>query len=46
MLQYGETTLHKAALRGDVEVVQLLVKYGAAVDIRDMVFYLMVWLQI
>ena len=37
MLQNGETALHKAALRGDVEVVQLLVKYGAAVDIRSKV---------
>ena len=38
MLQYGWTALHKAALRGDVEVVQLLMKYGAEVDIGDMVF--------
>ena len=37
MLQNGETALHKAASEGGVEVVQLLVKYGAAVDIRDMV---------
>ena len=38
MLQNGETALHQAALRGNVEVVQLLVKYVAAVDIRDKVF--------
>ena len=37
MLQDGETALHKAAYWGRVEVVQLLVKYGAAVDIRDKV---------
>ena len=39
MLQYGETALHKAALKGHVEVVELLVKYGAAVDIRNKVLH-------
>ena len=33
MLQNGETALHLGALRGYV-VVQMLVKYGAAVDIK------------
>ena len=37
MLQDGETALHWAALRGHVEVVKMLVKYGAAVDIRNKV---------
>ena len=37
MLQNGETALHKAALKGHVEIVQLLVKYGAVVDIGDKV---------
>ena len=37
MLQDGDAALHKAALFGHVEVVKMLVKYGAAVDIRDMV---------
>ena len=37
VLQDGETALHKAALRGHVEVVQQLMKYGAAVDIRNKV---------
>ena len=37
MLQDGETALHRAALRGHVEVVKMLVKYGAAVDIRNKV---------
>ena len=39
MLQDGETALHLAALFGHVEVVKMLVKYGAAVDIRNKVFY-------
>ena len=46
MLQNGETALHLAAEKGRVEVIQLLVKYGAAVNIGDMVFYLLVWLRI
>ena len=37
MLQDGETALHKAAYWGHVEVVQMLVKYGAAVDIKNKV---------
>ena len=37
VLQDGENALHKAALRGHVEVVQQLVKCGAAVDIRNKV---------
>ena len=35
MKQYGETALHRAALFEHVEVVQTLVDYGAAVDIRN-----------
>ena len=34
MLQDGDTALHLAAARGKVEVINLLVKHGAAVDIR------------
>ena len=37
MLQSGETALHVAALKGHVEVIKMLVKYGAAVDIRNKV---------
>ena len=37
MLQYGETALHKAVEGGHVEVVKMLVKYGAVVDIRNKV---------
>ena len=37
MLQYGDTALHMAATGGEVEVINLLVKHGAAVDIRDKV---------
>ena len=37
MLQRGETALHLAAEKGHGEVVKLLVKYGAVVDIRDKV---------
>ena len=36
-MQNGETALHKASLKGHIDIVQLLVKYGAAVDIRDKV---------
>ena len=35
MLQDGFTALHNAALSGEVEVINLLVKHGAAVDIRN-----------
>ena len=37
MLQDGDTALHDAAWRGKVEVIDLLVKHGAAVDIRGKV---------
>ena len=37
MLQDGDTALHRAALRDKVEVIDLLVKHGAAVDIRNQV---------
>ena len=37
MLQYGDTALHKAAKGGHVEAVKMLLKYGAAVDIRNKV---------
>ena len=37
MLQYGDTALHKAATQGKVEIINLLVKHGAAVDIRNKV---------
>ena len=38
MLQWGRTALHLAAvIAGHGEVVKLLVKYGAVVDIRDKV---------
>ena len=40
MLQSGETALHQAAWGGYVEVVKILVKYGAVVDIRDKVIRL------
>ena len=39
MLQDGETALHQAALKGHVEVVKMLVKYGAAVNISNKVYY-------
>ena len=38
MLQNGETVLHRAAVMGRVEEVKMLVKHGAAVDIRDKVY--------
>jgi ankyrin repeat protein len=37
MLQDGHTALHLAAMVGEVEVINLLVKHGAAVDIRGKV---------
>ena len=37
MLQDGLTALHAAAANGEVEIIKLLVKHGAAVDIRDKV---------
>ena len=37
MLQNGNTALHRAAARGKVEAINLLVKHGAAVDIRNKV---------
>ena len=36
-LQNGETALHKAALKGYVEVARTLVNHGSAADIRDKV---------
>jgi ankyrin repeat protein len=37
MLQDGHTALHYAAAKDHLEVIELLVKHGAAVDIRDKV---------
>ena len=37
MLQDGYTALHRAAVEGEKEVINLLVKHGAAVDIRNKV---------
>ena len=37
MLQDGDTALHLAAWAGEVEVINLLVKHGAAVDTRNKV---------
>ena len=37
MLQDGETALYRAALRGRVEIVKMLIDYGATVDIKDKV---------
>ena len=37
MLQDRWTALYWAAFKGHIEVVKMLVKYGAAVDIRDKV---------
>ena len=34
-IQDGETALHRAVQYGHVEVVKMLVNYGAAVDIRN-----------
>jgi ankyrin repeat protein len=44
MLQDGDTALHKAALEGHPEVINLLVKHGAAVDIRNKVYKAMQYL--
>jgi ankyrin repeat protein len=38
MLQDGDTALHWAAAGGRPEVINLLVKHGAAVDIRNKVY--------
>ena len=35
MLQYGDTALHVAAVRGKLEAVKALVDCGAAADIRN-----------
>ena len=35
MLQYGRTAIHVATMKDKAEVINLLVKHGAAVDIRD-----------
>ena len=49
MLQDGDTALHQAAQRSYgsyIEVVKLLVKYGASVDIANMVASLLYsWLK-
>ena len=37
MLQNGDTALHRAAARGHPKVINLLMKHGAAVDIRNKV---------
>ena len=37
MLQDGATALYRAAAGGEVEIIDLLVKHGAAVDIRNKV---------
>jgi ankyrin repeat protein len=37
MLQDGNTALHWAAMKGHPEVINLLVKYEAAMDIRGKV---------
>ena len=34
-IQHGETALHRAALSDYVEVVKMLIDYGAVVDIRN-----------
>ena len=36
-VQSGETALYWAAWRGDVDIVQILINFHAAVDIRDKV---------
>ena len=35
MLQYGDTAIHDAARRGEVEAVKVLIDCGAAVNIRN-----------
>jgi ankyrin repeat protein len=37
MLQDGDTALHLAAMWGHPEVINLLVKHGAAVEVRNKV---------
>lgn len=37
MLQDGRTALFMAALSGNADVVQMLVEFGIAVDIKDKV---------
>ena len=41
MLQYGETALHWAAYHDHAEVIPLLMKHGAALDIRNEVLTLL-----
>ena len=38
MLQYGDTALHKAASRGHLEIIKLLIDYHAAVDVTNKVY--------
>ena len=45
MLQDRETALHKAAFWGDVEVVKMLVKYEATVDVRNKVAAALLYIQ-
>ena len=37
MLQDGVTALHEAAAEGKIEIIDLLLKHGAAVDTRNKV---------
>ena len=37
ILQDGDTALHKATLKDDVEIVRILVRFRAAVDIMNKV---------
>ena len=37
LLQAGETALHWAARQNRVDIIKMLVDYGAVVDIRDKV---------
>ena len=41
MFQDGDTALHDAAYNNSAEVIPLLVKYGAVLDIRNEVLFLL-----